>query len=190
MFEIANLSSEPRSLSLVTSRNNDIKNYVAPEPAEKHVQAFNAIRARYSWTERRPAYGICNCAGLVWASRRAAIDSQDAWNLILLDDNYRRLHLDETPMPGDLVIYEESKSGFLHVGVVLELAPLIHSSSNYSTRVLSKLSDSYGEVIHREHDILAWYRSMTLSPTISARAKIMEPSKAIWAANQALVVAQ
>ena len=102
---------------------------------------------------RKPACGVYNCAGHVWASRRTTILEDFAWNMVLADDGYRQLDQGEPPAPGDLVIYRDREHGFLHVGMIAELRQGITAESPPIPWVLSKWDSTSGEVLHHFADV-------------------------------------
>jgi len=159
MFEEARLLGRTeRSIALQTGRGTDIKNVVQPEPGDAGRRRYQLLLDKFggNWRPRRPATGIYNCAGHVWASRRTAILEDDQWALILHEDGYRRLEEDEEPVPDDLVIYIDvgpQKESFLHVGRVFQLRPGVIPASRRIPWVVSKWDSFSGEVLHDPHDV-------------------------------------
>jgi hypothetical protein len=151
------LGSTERRIVLQTHRGREVENLIEVEPGEPERRKYQLLLRKYgrNWRQRKPATGVYNCAGLVWASRRTAILADDAWAIILADDGYRKLGPREAPLPGDLVIYRDSDSkiGFLHVGMILTLEPGIAPSSPLIPLVLSKWDSTSGEVVHLCHDV-------------------------------------
>jgi hypothetical protein len=120
MFEVARLLGPTRrSIVLQTHLGNAIENEIALAPDERNIRKYQHLLANHPhWIERRPPYGICNCVGHVWASRRTAvyenIDSQvirvfhdDAYRVVDWPNEHLRL--------GDLVTYWDSTE--LHKGL-------------------------------------------------------------------------
>jgi hypothetical protein len=102
---------------------------------------------------RKAACGTYNCAGHVWASRRTAIHESSAYELILRDDEYRRVQPGEAPQIGDLALYRlQGEARILHVGIVAEFrrvpAQLGVAAARSVPWVLSKWADWGGEVFH------------------------------------------
>lgn len=151
---------------------SDIPNSQAPGPDSRSLNLFNKLlRDHPRWRERKPACGGYNCAGHVWASRRTAIYGDDEgddelWKLVLREDGYRMLKADEEPRSGDLVIYYVPAFRLaLHVGMVSNIEHLSLTGSPAAGPIpwiLSKWSDSYGEVLHHFKDV-PW----TFDPDIS-----------------------
>ena len=166
MFDVQRLIGQNRQeLRLDTRAGQHIKNEVAPPPTQQSLAReqvwLNKFRAK--WIKRIGPCGIYNCAGLVWASRRAAIYDDPEWDKIYQDDEYRELNGNESPMSGDLAIYSHSEVGYIHVGQVLYLEsglletgssiPKIPSKWDSETgspipKILSKWDDASGEYIH------------------------------------------
>jgi hypothetical protein len=78
------------------------------------------------------------------------------WNLILVEDGYRRLPGSEDPVPGDLVLWidvtDPHTEEIMHVARVLE----VRVGAGGSPRVpyaLSKWDAKSGEVIHNVYDV-------------------------------------
>lgn len=119
-------------------------------------QRYRALLDKYGqrWTKRKPATGIYNCAGHVWASRRTSILDPQDWQVILRDDDYRLLNESEAPVPGDLVLYlDQANREALHVGRILGLSPGVASGAQEIPWVLSKWNSTSGEVMHSVHDV-------------------------------------
>jgi hypothetical protein len=160
VFEEVLLGKEKgRSIELQTHLGNRIENSVAMHPVPAHAAAkFDRLVAQHpQWLVRKPATGIYNCFGHVWAARRTAVYDRfdEAVLMVRHDDGYRRVEWDrETPVPGDVVLYWETLepySGCVHVARVVllrerkNLPPLVYA--------LSKWDDVCGEVIHRVDDV-------------------------------------
>jgi hypothetical protein len=160
MFEVARLlGSTRRSIVLQTHLGNSIENEIASAPDERNTRKYQHLLANHSnWIERRPPYGICNCVGHVWASRRTAvyenIDSQvirffhdDGFSVLNWPSDHLRL--------GDLVTYWDSAklhAGFVHIGLVFEFKSL-GAGSQQIPWILSKWDDSSGEVLHHYKNV-------------------------------------
>lgn len=144
-----------RMLRLDTRTGQPIKNEVAAAPTRQSLAREQALVTEFgaNWEKRIEPCGIYNCAGLVWASRRTAIYEDAEWDKIYQDDDYHELKDSELPMPGDLAIYSQSDVGYLHVGQVLSLEPVLLSSGELIPKILSKWDDASGEYIHRPMDV-------------------------------------
>ena len=157
MFEQLKLiGPTERSIVVQTRKGTDIKNLVEIEPGFPERQRYQLLLRTHGehWVERKPASGVYNCAGHVWASRRTAILEVDQWELVLQEDNYRRLPDHEPPVPGDLVLYVDTESDEpLHVGEILGLRPGLGSGSRGIPWVLSKWNSTSGEVMHHLNQV-------------------------------------
>ena len=158
MFEVAHLlGPTERSIVLQTQRGRDVKNSVEPPIGEPQRRKYELLLQRFgqNWVRRKPATGVYNCAGHVWASRRTSIFEESEYEKILLDDGYHKLGRAEPFAPGDLVLYrdQDPKIGFLHVGMILEVRSGIAGGSPSLPWVLSKWDSASGEVLHYVHDV-------------------------------------
>ena len=150
-----------QGIVLETHRGTRIKNEIAPIPVAEQVRAHDRLLAahRMGWIPRKPATGIYNCIGHIWACRRTAVYDtlEDVLRTIYADDGYRVVDWPrETLCPGDLATYwfsARSRTGFCHVGTVVEIRA---GQGNVSAPwVLSKWNDYSGEVLHHfgEHPL-------------------------------------
>jgi hypothetical protein len=72
--------------------------------------------------------GFFNCHGLVFASRRAAIDEVDQMPMILKEDGYTKVPVTDI-LPGDVAIYYDLTNGdALHSAVVVD-CPQNHAAA-------------------------------------------------------------
>jgi len=152
MFELQRLQEVAGAgIALQRRTGRDIRNVSGVELTERRLANYQLLLARYGqrWFQRRPPFGCYNCAGHVWASRRASIYEEADWRLILQDDGYRKT---DEPVADDLAIYVEKQLGILHIGRVLELRPGIAEGSQRVPWIVSKWSDVSGEVCHHLHD--------------------------------------
>jgi len=160
MFELPHLAGSPASgIVLETRLRRRIRNSQAPDPDARATAIFRRLLASHrGWELRKPESGIYNCFGHVWASRRTAVYDQPGVEDILLDDGYRRLSSNESPVQGDIGIYYDSAgTSVLHVGLVSDLRRI---SSSTGAEVgapvawlLSKWNDASGEVLHHFRDV-------------------------------------
>lgn len=125
MFEeLKLLGPTERSIVVQTRKGTPIENVIETEPGEPERRRYQLLLKRFgqNWRERKPAVGVYNCAGHIWASRRTSILADDAWRTILKEDGYRRLPDTEMPVVGDLVVYRDATNQcFNHVGAILEV---------------------------------------------------------------------
>ncbi len=157
MFEeLKLLGATERSIVVQTRKGTPIDNLVEIEPGEPERRRYRLLLEKFgrNWEERKPATGVYNCAGQVWASRRTSILSEGAWHTILTEDGYRHLRDVETPAAGDLVLYaSEDVGGYLHVGMILKVQDGISRESPRIPWILSKWNSTSGEVMHHAHDV-------------------------------------
>ena len=78
MFEeLRLLGSTEKSIVVQTRKGTPIDNLVEIEPGEAEGRRYRLLLEKYGrhWEERKPATGVYNCAGHVWASP-AHLDSE------------------------------------------------------------------------------------------------------------------
>ena len=110
------------SIQLETRQKSPIKNVIAPEPGADGRRKYALIRELHGehWTNRKPACGVYNCYGMVFASRRTAIYEDAQIPMVLEEDGYRRVVDEGWVRPGDLVFYRmHAPDRLLHVAVIL-----------------------------------------------------------------------
>lgn len=155
MLEMARLvGTPPKEIILQTRAGHCVKNSQSCEPDAKSRARYDLIRRNHlAWVHRKPACGVYNCFGLVWASRRTAIYEEQSISQILLEDGYRKLGIDEQPLPGDIVLYlqfsGENRDTY-HASVILEIHP---PGPGKLPWVLSKWNGVCGEDIHEILDV-------------------------------------
>src|SRR4051812_47857776 len=90
-----------------TRKRRNLTNFVAPPVTCDQDGLYQLYRKTYgrAWIPRKPATGVYNCAGMVWANRRAALPEPSEWQAVLDDDEYRLLENDEDPSIGDIAVY-------------------------------------------------------------------------------------
>ena len=158
MFEeVVILGPTERSIPLATRMGTPIPNLVENDPPAHAVSQYRQLVARYGgeWRERKPATGVYNCAGLVWASRRTCILESPAWERIIQEDGYRRLRLGEKIHPGDIAIYvdRDKNNEILHVGRVYRIKPGLAEGASPIPWVISKWNSTSGESMHQAYDV-------------------------------------
>jgi hypothetical protein len=152
MFGLSDLIGSPQNeIPLVTTKKNRIGNAQGAIVAEGRVTAFRDLCARRpNWRFRRDSFGLYNCAGLVWASRRTGISKNDDWLRILADDGYHQI---SEPELDDLVLYMDNDDRtYLHVARIIGFEKGISESSPKIPIVLSKWGHDLGECVHFDHD--------------------------------------
>jgi hypothetical protein len=118
-----------------TRRGRNILLARYPEEPPMKVAAY-ARRFSREYPEivmRRGATSEYNCYGLLFACRRAWVMIESVGD-ILSDDGFRKVRVDEGPIPGDIVLYFE---GIIveHVGLIVDVPRL---GESFIPRVLSK----------------------------------------------------
>ncbi len=143
-----------RSIVVETRMGTRIDNDVAPEPGPVQLRKYALIRSRHgAWRQRKPPCGGYNCFGQVFASRRTSIRLDGQVALILRDDDYRKLAIDERTMLGDVVLYKMKSTGeLLHAAVVAGMMSIVRGSTLLPVLV-SKWDDSMGEDEHMLDDV-------------------------------------
>jgi hypothetical protein len=132
-----------------TRKGNNIPNEVGFVLTPLRVQqAREQIRDIYPtsrfFEERKGPTGAYNCHGLTFINRRAWIVSGDAIQMILVDDQYQSLPVEQATA-GDVVIYRDRDGDIEHSGVVIYRET---SGSLTAPIVLSKWGMA-GEYLHR-----------------------------------------
>ncbi len=124
-------------LPLATKQGKIIRNErrreLAPETLRASVEKWDRI-----WPEARlrSISGTYNCGGLVFASRRTWINTEDLeW--ISEDDGYYKVVRQDQLRPGDLVVYRDQGEKITHIGMILASEPKIETAS-WEITVLSK----------------------------------------------------
>lgn len=90
-----------------------------------------------------------NCVGLVFASRRTWVDTDEVAR-ILVEDGYTRIPLFEAE-PGDVVVYRDSHGELVHVAVLHSREPNLERAT-VALNVLSQWG-SDGEYFHEAGDV-------------------------------------
>jgi hypothetical protein len=150
MLEMARLVGTPsKEIILQTRAGHDVANSQSCEPDATIPARYDRLRRKHFWVSRKPACGVYNCFGLVWASRRTAIYKESDISQILTDDGYRQLVTDSQLRPGDVVLYRYP-GNTRHAAMVVELKPLGTSTVPW---VLSKWGPVFGEDLHAFLDV-------------------------------------
>lgn len=149
---------DDRSIVVQTRRGTPIDNFVGPRASVQCHNFFGLLCRKHgaNWKPRKPATGGYNCAGMVWASRRACLPSWQSWKTIVDEDGYRQIGDGEQLHVGDIVVYvRKADEEWVHVARVCELLRLSFGEGEGSPipRVLSKWSPTLGESIHALSDV-------------------------------------
>ena len=151
MLEMARLvGTPPKEIILQTRAGHDVANSQSCEPDVTIPARYQRLRSKhFAWVNRKPACGVYNCFGLVWASRRTAIYEERDISQILKDDGYRQLALDSQMQPGDVVLYRYP-GNTRHAAMVVGLKTIGTSTVPW---VLSKWGPIFGEDLHAFRDV-------------------------------------
>lgn len=154
MLEKARLvGTPPKEIILQTRAGHCVPNSQSCEPEARNRARYDMIRRNHAWVNRKPACGVYNCFGLVWASRRTAIYEEQSISQILIEDGYRLLQTDEQPLPGDLVLYLHLSGEVrdtCHAAIIMKLE---QRGPGMVPWLLSKWNDVCGEDIHAIRDV-------------------------------------
>ena len=157
MFEeLRLLGPTEKSIVVQTRSGTAIENLIELEPGETERRRYDLFLNRFgiNWRQRKPATGVYNCAGHVWASRRTSILKTECWRVVLREDGYRLLSNSETPVAGDLALWTDESAGeYLHVGMIMEMQEGVSQGSPKIPSVLSKWNSTSGEVLHHAYDV-------------------------------------
>lgn len=103
------------------------------------------MHARGLWTRRKRPTGLYNCFGLAFANRRTSLFEDEAIQLVLSDDGYRRVASPRDVAEGDVVLYRDTAGCVVHAASVVFVDV---SGSLPNVRVLSKWGCGGGEDVH------------------------------------------
>ena len=151
---------DKRSIPLATSGGGWIRNVRRlPRSPLSMREAEKYAHAQCPGIQTRSLSSTYNCFGLVFASRRTCIDT-DQLPAILRDDGYNEVTDPSILSPGDIVVYlGDDPSDINHVGILQYIAA--HpSTGEYSYTVLSQWGLD-GEYLHGVHNVPALYGGRT-----------------------------
>jgi hypothetical protein len=122
---LKNISAQPKkSIHTETSKNSKIDNQqYAPNLMQKGLsdfiikQTINKFPPLHIRTHSTNCY---NCHGMTFASRRTGIFESSEVEKILKEDDYAEVGLSEV-IPGDIIIYTDSRGDREHSGIVLSI---------------------------------------------------------------------
>ena len=99
------------------------------------MQAAKAIMEKIHPSVRaRSLSSIYNCMGMVFAARRTRVDPEHL-EMMLADDEYRRVPDERHLERGDIVVYRDTEWKVSHVGVVVKVKPDLRTTSEASWEV-------------------------------------------------------
>ena len=144
--------NDPNALSLTTRKGTPIPNVRRPErPSESRKAAVDTWANIHPRAMLRSITSVYNCMGMVFAARRTCIDTEHS-ELILEEDDYRRLSGLSELQRGDVVVYKRNQfQRATHVGIVSQIIPQITSAS-WEIYIMSKWGED-GEYIHLMEDV-------------------------------------
>lgn len=149
---------DPAALNLYTISNRSFIENERPDserPLASLREARKIVKGISPTARCRSLTAFYNCVGLVFASRRTAVDIEHL-ALILRDDGYRLISEIEA-VEGDVVEYRRNGRP-QHVGIVYELrdVSLMQNRSSIEIWVLSQWGED-GEYLHKAHNVPAIY---------------------------------
>lgn len=140
-------------IRLSTRKNTCIPNERRPQkPPVAMKEAKKLVLDAHRSARVRSLSSMYNCMGLVFASRRTWIDPEHL-DVILRDDQYRRLDNEKEIQPGDVIVYRNEDGEASHVGIVAKvLTDLSIDEAPVMLCVLSQWGAS-GEYFHLADDV-------------------------------------
>ena len=152
--------TDPAALRLFTTANRRYIENERPEeerPIEALKAAFQHARSVSPTAKCRSLTSMYNCVGMVFASRRTAVDCKYL-DLILRDDGYSPIPR-ERIIEGDIVVYRRNAIA-QHVGIIYELrdVSLEQNRTRFQTWVLSQWGED-GEYLHELEKVPPIYGS-------------------------------
>ncbi len=135
------------SIRLETSKRNGVTNFQDSELSRfQHHGCKMLLQQHPQARQRTQACPVYNCHGLTFACRRTKVLYRKDIDLILNDDGYREVSLEDV-LPGDVVIYFSAEGDPNHSGIVVEMEDTLHVP-----RICSKWGYA-GEFVHVLHDV-------------------------------------
>lgn len=133
------------SIRLDTRRKRFIPNSQPPErPPESLKAAVKICTNIVPGIEFRRASATYNCVGLVFASRRTAIEPEHL-QMIIEDDGYKRIKNEKDVKKGDIVLYRD-RNEYTHIGIIVGVRTNI-VNCKFEFTVLSQWGRD-GEYVH------------------------------------------
>jgi len=156
MFQVAQSLGTPLiPVPLYTTKGTPIETFVECEATEHDERKFDLVVLKHgkNWIIRKRPTGRYNCAGHVFACRRASILSSSDWVTILSDDGYHDFENPACVNPGDLVAYTDRESGDIyHFAEIVRLDQFMENSRDSRLMALSKWDSTSGEVLHNVYE--------------------------------------
>lgn len=138
-------------IPLSTRRGTEIPNEQRmPRPPASMQAARDIVLTNHPSRTVRSLSSVYNCMGMVFATRRTWIEPEHM-EMILDDDEYRRVLGEEDLSPGDIVVYRDDQQTVTHVGVVMQ----VQTNLPQATRDILVLSQwgGDGEYFHYVNDV-------------------------------------
>lgn len=140
---------DPSAIRLATRRNSYIPNSRRRPRNPASMQA--AVRSLTTDRRKlRSAASEYNCVGLVFASRRTWVDT-DQLNKIFEEDEYRQIRVEDA-QPGDVIVYRDRDKQMVHVGILQNREPDVARAA-WNLTVVSQFGAD-GEYIHEIADVV------------------------------------
>lgn len=148
------IEPEGKRIVIQTREGNPINCEPAPRPMSSQELArcqreFDAVikpmlQFASQVQERRGPTNSYNCHGLAFLMRRARLIDQGSIEMVLADDGYDEVRLDEV-QPGDIAVYRDENGEVEHTGVVVAVDPV----AGLRVPILISKWGSWGEYVHR-----------------------------------------
>lgn len=135
------------ALALETKRRNHIPNEMAPKRSPSAMfAAMRYVSGQTPGVVCRSLDSVYNCMGMVFGSRRTAIDLPH-FGMITADDGLKLVTTQADVRVGDVAAYRNPKTdAVVHVGTVIT-HEVLGGSGEYITKVLSQFGRD-GEYVH------------------------------------------
>ncbi len=148
--------NDPASIKLATRKGSFIPN--VRRRFERHPSARRA--GVQIWQQKHPNIELrsttqsYNCVGMIFASRRTWVDPSSV-QMILDEDEYRKLSEIKEVKVGDVVVYRRDTQEIRHVAIILERKANVADAS-WEVTVLSQWGGE-GEFVHSLDDVPSAY---------------------------------
>ena len=140
-------SGDSRAIPLGTKSGTQVRNERRRERSPDSLRAaVRIIAENHPLARLRSITSTYNCVGMVFASRRTWVDTDDVL-LFLNEDGYRQVR---APEVGDVIVYRNDRSEVKHVGVIIDNRPVEHPGHPFLL-VMSKWGGD-GEYLHALSD--------------------------------------
>ena len=138
-------------IPVFTAEGTRIPNERPPaRPPQVIRESHRLFREQHPAAKLRSVASTYNCAGMVLAFRRTWIEDLANVPKYLAEDGYKPLKPNESPAPGDVVVYRSDTGTVAHLGIVLEV-PTTPIEAAAGPLIMSKWGQN-GEYIHRVRD--------------------------------------